>query len=148
MRVLIVSEDAQVRLAVASDLSAVADVELVEAVTAAAAHALLDEGGFDVLVIDGDLQPEGGFSVLYELRAQGDLRGVPTPPAIVLTARADDRFLADWARADDIVRKPVEPFELTRRVLRLAGTRSSDVEAYDSGDLPDPRAAAEAAPDV
>lgn len=130
MRVVVVSENAAERLRAASGLLADDDVEVVEATGAADAHDLVEAGGVDVLVIDGDLVPEGGFSVLYEIRAAGELRGEATPPAIVLTSREQDRFLARWAGANAHVRKPVDPFELARLVRSLesqpAAPRVSD----------------------
>ena len=120
MRVFVVSEDATERRRATTALQRRPDVEIEEATSAREAHRRLAEGGIDVLVIDGDLRPEGGFSVLYELRAQGDLRGEPTPRAIVLLARPQDRFLADWARADVAVMKPVDPFEIAGHVSALA----------------------------
>jgi len=39
----------------------------------------------------------------------------------VMTARDQDRFLADWSGAEAIVRKPVDGFEVADRVAALAG---------------------------
>jgi len=117
VRVLVVSPDVGERSRATSALPA--EVEVVQVTTAPEAHRALERGDVDVLVIDGDLRPEGGYSVLYELRAAGDLEGRRTPPAIVLMDRRDDRFLAEWARADEAVLKPSDPFDLAARVMRL-----------------------------
>lgn len=119
MRVLIVSEHQVVRTRTASMLRARAGVAITEATTARAAKRLLVDEEFDVLVIDGDLSPQGGFSFLYEFHAQAEQVGVATPPAIVLTARSEDRWLADWARAATTLPKPVDPFAVARAVDAL-----------------------------
>ena len=74
----------------------------------------------DVLVIDGDLKPEGGYSVLHDLREHDELAGRTTPPALVLLGRPDDRWLANWAGADEHLVKPFDPFLLADRVAALA----------------------------
>lgn len=123
MRVLIVSPDPAERQRAASALHLRDDVDVVEVAGGAEAGTLLRdrEHPFDVLVIDGDLQPKGGFSWLYELRAEAQLRDDQRPPAVVMTARAQDKFLADWSGAERMVRKPVDGFELVRVVAELAG---------------------------
>ncbi|MEY3019376.1 MAG: hypothetical protein RLZZ272_360 [Actinomycetota bacterium] len=124
MRVLVVSEDADERLRATSVLGSAGDVEVVEVDGAAAARtALVDRGErFDVLVIDGDLAPKGGFATLYDLRAAAELTGRPATPALVLAARSQDAWLAAWAGASGVLDKPVDPFALDDRVRALVGT--------------------------
>lgn len=121
MRVLIVSPDAEERQRAASALQLREDVDVVEAAGGSQAAASLRDTSFDVLIVDGDLQPKGGFSWLYELRAEAQLHGRQRPPAIVMTARPQDQFLADWAGAEAIVRKPVDGFEIADHVAELSG---------------------------
>lgn len=124
MRVLVVSEDPIERLRATSALGAADGVELVELDGAAAAREVLVERGepFDVLVVDGDLAPKGGFATLYDLRAAAELAGRPATPALVLTSRPQDAWLAAWAGASGVLVKPVDPFELDERVRALVGT--------------------------
>ena len=122
MRVLIVSEHQVQRSRAASMLRPRSDVELTEAVTAGEAKRLLVDEDFDVLVIDGDLAPQGGFSFLYEFHLQAEFEGSTPPPAIVLTARPEDRWLADWAHAATTLPKPVDPFDVARTVDELLAT--------------------------
>jgi DNA-binding response OmpR family regulator len=124
VRILVVCEDPAERLRVVSALGLEGDVDVVEVDGAPAARRLLiDEGArFDVLVVDGDLAPRGGFATLYDLRARADLSGVPAVPAIVLASRSQDRWLAAWAGASEVVTKPVDPFELARRATALVGS--------------------------
>lgn len=119
LRVLIVSEQPDERARAASALHLQDDVEVVEADSAGTASTSYAQGGFDVLVVDADLYPKGGTSWLYEVHGQAELHGTTTPPSVLLTAREQDRFLADWAGATRIVRKPVDGFELARVVREL-----------------------------
>lgn len=122
MRVLLIAENAGERMRASSALTLHGDCEVVEAHSAREARRLLREGQeFDVVVVDGDLQPQGGFSFLYELRAAGELADRETAPALVMIAREQDRFLTDWSGANDLILKPVDPFEVVRRVRALAG---------------------------
>ena len=75
----------------------------------------------DVLVIDGDLQPRGGYALLYDIREQGEVGASQSPPAVILTERDQDRWLARWAGANATETKPSDPFQLARTVLMLNG---------------------------
>lgn len=129
MRVLVIAEDEIERLRAVSALRLHADAEVTEATSGEQARqALLREpDAFDVVVVDGDLQPRGGFAILYDLRQQATLEGFPPLPSLVLTARIQDDWLADWAGANATLLKPVDPFELSRRVKDLVG---QDVPDY------------------
>lgn len=126
VRVLIVSENPVERLRAATGLLSAPDVEVVEAHTARGAHERVAEGGIDVMVVDGDLRPEGGFSLVYEIRAAGQLYDRFTPPALVMVDREQDRWLADWAGTNDVLVKPVDPFALAKRVRSLHGARPAE----------------------
>ena len=127
MRVLIVSPDPDERQRAASALHLQDDVEVVEVAGGPEAAGMLRDASFDVLVVDGDLQPKGGFSWLYELQQQAQMHGTRPPRAIVMTAREQDRFLADWSGADSLVRKPVDGFVVARAVAELGGRAPSTV---------------------
>lgn len=122
MRVLIVSPDSAERRRAASALMLHDDIEVVEAAGGEDAAEQLRAGTFDVMVVDGDLQPKGGFSWLYELRGQAQLHGNQRTPSIVMTSRVQDEWLADWAGAEAVVRKPVDGFVVADTINRLAGT--------------------------
>jgi DNA-binding response OmpR family regulator len=99
VRVLIVSEVPAERLRAASALALRSDVEVVECGSGEEARRFVIDGEddeFDVLVVDGDLQPRGGFALLYDLREKFTLDDRPLPASVVLTARAQDRFLVSW----------------------------------------------------
>jgi DNA-binding response OmpR family regulator len=117
VRVLVVSEDDKVRLRAVSALLLDEDVEVTEATSGhdARSSVLAEPDRFDLLIVDGDLQPRGGYAMLYDLRARADLTGADPVPAIVLGSREQDRWLAAWAGASELMLKPVDPFELRRR---------------------------------
>lgn len=134
MRVLVVSEDAMERLRAVSALRLHDDVDVVEVTNAVDARQLLIEAheSFDVLVVDGDLSPRGGFAVLYDLRARAELSGQPVAPALVMASREQDRWLAGWAGANAVMLKPVDPFELTRQVGALCGAQPAPYGDHDA----------------
>lgn len=119
MRILVVSENPSERARAVSALALIADADVDEAATAGAASTRVADVSYDVVVVDGDLAPKGGFSWLYELHLAADLAGTTAPPAVVLTSRPQDAWLADWARAEGVLRKPVDSFALTDRVRQL-----------------------------
>jgi DNA-binding response OmpR family regulator len=123
VRVLVVSEDVKERLRAVSALALHVGAEVVECSAAEEARRMLlvDREVFDVLVLDGDMRPRGGFAVLYDLRQRAGIDDLPSPPALVMAGREQDRWLAGWAGANEVLLKPVDPFELARRVEALVG---------------------------
>jgi DNA-binding response OmpR family regulator len=134
VRVLVVSEDVKERLRAVSALRLHADAEVVEATTAEEARRrlLVDREEYDVLVLDGDMRPRGGFAVLYDLRQRTELHDLDGCPALVMAGRDQDRWLAGWAGANDVLIKPVDPFELSRRVEALVGQATPPHGAAES----------------
>ncbi len=126
MRVLVVSEDVGERLRAVSSLRLHDVGEVVEVASAEEARDLLlrQDEHFDVLVVDGDLSPRGGFAMLYDLRSRAVLGGTVATPAIVLAAREQDRWLGAWAGANEVVLKPVDPFGLAQLVADLEGAEA------------------------
>jgi DNA-binding response OmpR family regulator len=123
MRVLVVSADPVERLRATSGLNV--DVEHIvecDGVDEARRLVLAEDAAFDVLVVDGDLDPRGGYAFLYELRSQAELTGRAASPAVVLASRESDRWLAGWAGASAMFLKPVDPFEVAAEVRELLGT--------------------------
>lgn len=136
MRVLVLVHEPAERMRATTALALQEGIEVVEASSPKEARRIMREGApVDVLVVDGDIQPQGGFSFLYELRAQDELAGRATPPALLLIAREQDRFLTDWAGGNELLLKPVDPFEVARRVRALSGAAPAPRDPGDeSGD--------------
>jgi DNA-binding response OmpR family regulator len=121
IRVLVVSADPVERLRATSALDGSNEVFVEIDGVDAARRAVLEDGPFDVLIVDGDLHPRGGYAFLYELRSQAQLAGAAPVPSIVLASRESDRWLAGWAGASALFLKPVDPFEVAAAVRTLPG---------------------------
>ena len=122
VRVLVVSESAVERARATSLLRSKDGMEVIESGSARDAKQQLVDLRFDVVVIDGNLSPQGGYSFLYEAREAAELAGLPSPPALVLTSRQQDEWLAGWAQAQLTLPLPADPFAVARAVQQLAGT--------------------------
>lgn len=128
LRVLLYSDDvdtrASVRLAVgrrpASDLPR---VDWRECATEPAVIALMDAGGVDVVVLDGEAAPVGGMGLCRQLKNEI----YQCPPVLVLTGRPQDAWLAAWSLADAAVPHPLDPVEVVGAVADLARRRLGTV---------------------
>jgi two-component system response regulator CpxR len=100
---------------------------------------ILDEGQFDLLILDIMLPGMSGLDVLKRLRQGSDI------PVIMLTARGDDidRIIGLEFGADDYLAKPFNPRELVARIkaiLRRASQNSQQPEQRELGAIKlDPR---------
>lgn len=114
--VLIVEDDANLRLALEDNLRDEGYAVQVAA-TVKAAREALSAGAPDVVVLDLMLPDGDGYAVCRELRA----RGLPTR-VLMLTARTleDDLVKGFEAGADDYLAKPYRLRELLARVAALA----------------------------
>jgi DNA-binding response OmpR family regulator len=126
MRVLVYSDDAatrdRVRQAIGRRPSAdVPLVEIVECATQPKVVQWLDSGTIDVAVLDGETRPAGGMGVSRQAKDEV----YDCPPICLIIARRDDRWLADWSRADAVVPQPIEPLVLADAVAGLMRRRSS-----------------------
>lgn len=85
----------------------------------------VDAGEVDVVVLDGEAQPTGGIGISRQIHQEAGRRGATIPPVILVVKRADDRWLATWAQASEILVHPLDPVtaaetvaQVLRRVLR------------------------------
>ncbi len=138
--VLVYSDDPAVRdrvkLAVGHrPASDVGRVEYVEAASNAEVFALVDAGGVDLCILDGEAWPAGGLGISRQLKNEI----TPCPTTMVIVARRADLWMAAWSQCDAVLMQPLDPLEAaagvaellremaaqTSRVARAAG--SSDV---------------------
>jgi len=124
-QVLVYSDDPAfrdaIRLAVGRRPSPdVERVEFVEAPTGEALLAAVDEGGIDVVVIDGEARPTGGFGLAKQLK--DELKDCP--PVLLLVARRDDTWLASWSLADAVLPLPVDAPATLEAVVTLLKHRA------------------------
>jgi DNA-binding response OmpR family regulator len=79
---------------------------------------LMDAGGFDLVILDGEAAPVGGMGIAKQLKDEID----DCPPVLVLTGRRDDAWLASWSRAEAAVPHPIDPIRLGDAVVDLLRT--------------------------
>lgn len=120
LRVLVYSNDAATRGRVIAALGTRPHPDLprldhLEVATAEAVIGHMDAGGIDLAILDGEAAPTGGMGLAKQLRDELDT----CPPILVLIGRADDRWLADWSRADASVTHPIDPLTLRETVNEL-----------------------------
>ena len=118
LTVLIYSDDANVRAAVraalgtkpAPDLPAVRvrEVATEPAVIEAMDGIARGGGRIDLAILDGEAVPAGGIGIARQLKDEI----YQCPPLLVLTGRAQDGWLATWARVEAIVPHPIDPVRL------------------------------------
>lgn len=75
----------------------------------------MDDGGFDLVILDGEAAPVGGMGIAKQLKDEIE----NCPPVLVLTGRADDAWLASWSRAEAAVPHPIDPIRLGEAVVGL-----------------------------
>lgn len=115
MRVLIVEDDDNLRLAVTTELTR-AGLRVEQAADLAAAHAAVSGGHFDCVVFDRGLPDGDAITYLHRRRQEGW-----AVPVLLLTARDGpaDVVAGFEHGGDDYLVKPFAAAELTARVLSL-----------------------------
>jgi DNA-binding response OmpR family regulator len=126
MKVVVYSHDAdtraEIRLAIGSRPAPdVPDAEIIEVATQPALIRLLDAGGVDVMVLDGEAQPAGGMGISRQ--AKDEIYNCP--PVLLIIGRADDRWLATWSKADAVIAHPIDPVALARELAALMRARAA-----------------------
>lgn len=107
---------ARVRMAIGrSPAPGIHDIVYLEADSAGAVIAAVDQGGIDLLVLDGEAWPAGGLGICRELKNSRD----DCPPIVVLVARRDDRWLGVWSQADAVLPQPIDAVEVSTTVVSL-----------------------------
>lgn len=120
LKVLLYSDDRTTRRAVryalgrriAADLP---EIEVFDTATQPAVIHALETGHYDVVILDGEANPSGGFGIGYQLKDE-----IPDcPPVVLLVAREADAWLATWSRAEGVSSFPVDPIRLPRTVATV-----------------------------
>jgi len=122
--IVIYSDDSTVRASMKAALGRRASADLPEHdfqefATADALRLYIDEKPAkskpDLIILDAEAVPEGGMGVSRQLKDEV----FECPPILLVTARADDAWLATWSRADAFVMHPIDPFTFAHRVADL-----------------------------
>ena len=111
--VLVFSDDSTRRRAVIEGVGLKPDkglpeIKWVEAATADGVATKYKEVNPSVLVLDSETVKEGGMAVARDLKTQVGAE----EPMVLLVARPQDKWLADWAGAAAIVYDPLDPMDL------------------------------------
>jgi DNA-binding response OmpR family regulator len=126
MKVVVYSHDADVRSRVRLAIGRrpapdVPEAEVIEVATQPALIRLLDRGGADVMVLDGEAQPAGGMGVCRQAKDEV----YNCPPVLLIIGRPDDGWLATWSRADAVVSHPIDPKALAQALAGLMRQRAA-----------------------
>jgi DNA-binding response OmpR family regulator len=126
MKVVVYSHDADVRSRVRLAIGRrpapdVPEAEVIEVATQPALIRLLDKGGADVMVLDGEAQPAGGMGVCRQAKDEV----YNCPPVLLIIGRPDDGWLATWSRADAVVSHPIDPKALAQALAGLMRQRAA-----------------------
>jgi two-component system OmpR family response regulator len=132
LHVLLIDDDARLS-SMLSEYFAQHDVQVVHAQDGRAGLAKLEQGGFDLVLLDLTMPGMDGLEVCRRIRDKSRI------PIVMLTARGDetDRVVGLELGADDYMPKPFGPRELLARmraVLRRASPEAVS-EALRIGDL-------------
>jgi DNA-binding response OmpR family regulator len=120
LRVLNYSSNArtrdQVRLALGTRIHPdLPELAYTDVATGPMVISLMDVGGFDLVILDGESSPFGGLGIAKQLKDEI----ADCPPILVLTGRVDDAWLANWSRAEAAVPHPIDPIALGEAVAGL-----------------------------
>ncbi len=130
LRVLVYSDDVNTRSDIVLALGKrphpdLPPVQYVEVATEPVVWQHLDAGGIDLVILDGEAVPAGGMGIARQMKDEI----YQAPPALVVTGRPQDAWLATWSRADAAVPHPIDPIQLAESVIALLRTRVSTTAA-------------------
>jgi len=133
MKVVVYSHDAdtrgRVRLAIGRRPAPdVPEAEIIDVATEPMLFRLLDAGGVDVMILDGEAQPAGGMGICRQ--AKDEIFNCP--PVLLIIGRPDDGWLATWSRADAVVSHPIDPVDLARELATLMRQRAAGSEVVQA----------------
>ena len=126
MKVVVYSHDADVRSRIRLAIGRrpapdVPEAEVIEVATQPALIRLLDRGGAEGMVLDGEAQPAGGMGVCRQAKDEV----YNCPPVLLIIGRPDDGWLATWSRADAVVSHPIDPKALAQALAGLMRQRAA-----------------------
>jgi len=132
-KILVVDDDPDMRLAIASVLSS-RSYEVIEACDGQEALRKAKEEKPDLMLLDLLMPEMDGFTVVKELR-DSRKKGCPDVPILVISSVREEashrRYELELGRkldVDDYIEKPIEPFILLGRVEKLLSKGGKDAE--------------------
>ena len=111
-KILVVDDDSYVRRLTRSTLE-YENMEVHEATNGSTALAMVEKGGYDLVLLDIMLGNENGLDILRRIHEVN-----PTIPVILVSGKNEeyDKILGLGVGADDYITKPFSPMELCARV--------------------------------
>lgn len=94
-------------------------VTFVDAATYDECVRVVDSTDVSLLVLDGEAQPAGGLGIARQLRDEVE----DCPTICVVIARAADRWLAAYSKADATLIHPLDPMTTGRTIADLLRSR-------------------------
>jgi DNA-binding response OmpR family regulator len=98
-------------------------IDWVECETSAQVVEQIDLGEIDLVILDGEAQPTGGMGLARQFKYEID----DCPPLVVLVARRDDGWLANWSLADGVIAQPLDPVLAAEAVAEQLRKRLSGI---------------------
>ena len=126
LRVLVYSDDISTRSDIVTALGRrphpdLPPVDYVEVATEPVVWQHLNRGDIDLAILDGEAVPAGGMGIARQMKDEI----YQAPPALVISGRPQDAWLATWSRAEAAVPHPIDPMQLADTVIRLLRARVS-----------------------
>jgi CheY-like chemotaxis protein len=83
----------------------------------------LQQRDVDLVILDGEASPAGGLGIARQLK--DELRD--PPPTCVVIARAADRWLAAYSRAEAVLMHPLDPMTTGQTIAAMLRERAAGV---------------------
>lgn len=90
-------------------------VDFLECGTVAEVLMAVDGQQADILILDGEAQPTGGIGISRQIHQEAAV----IPPIVVTIRRAADKWLATWAKADEVLLHPLDPVTAAETVASV-----------------------------
>lgn len=118
LKLLVYSQDSDVREQVIQAVGTRLDADLPpvvwdQAATATIAQDLVHNNPYAAIVLDGETSKISGTVLSRTLLAEEDI----VPPIVMLVARPQDEWLANWAGSAQVVQRPINPIDLQEKLL-------------------------------
>lgn len=129
VQVVVYSSNRRVRAQILSSLGKrpspqLPPFEYAEFATEPALFRHLDQGGVDLVILDGEAYP-GGMGIARQMKDEI----YQCPPSLLITGRPQDAWLATWSRADAVIPRPISQFDLARAAVELVRQRLASTTA-------------------
>jgi CheY-like chemotaxis protein len=120
-RVLVVDDDATVRMYLRARLMLRGHLQLLEAANGAQALEFVQAQRFDAVLLDVDMGAQNGYEVCRAVRSHVRSMGGKQPRIYMITSRSSmlDKMRAKMAGADAFLSKPPHPGELAELLAQL-----------------------------